>query len=638
MRSDRHSKPPSTTCHFISEQTMRQLDYVINQCKGAIYAGTPIIFLESDDIGLIDDIINNGRVFPFWYNHPGEGWKPSPSDGCMGQLPDNIVVMDHDLRRGFEDFRNGLIFNNNRKSTYRTPDSNTCYITSSGAERVNFLMAVRNFTFANIPGHDNKAEELLNQHVAYYLSAPRHDWIRRCTIMLQSPDIYVPRGLENFVEVITVPPLGDDEIREIIEEEAKKRGDKPYESLMKVLVVNLRGFNPRSIRDILGRIDLECNGIFNPETERIGIRIIKDMKSQKLKKEGLLKLKNVDPKRNVSGLGNISRWLNERVELFKDPLLARERWHIAPPKGILVSGIPGTGKSALANKIASIFDIPLLQFDMGSVLGKYTGESEGNMRRVLRLAESMSPCVLWIDEIEKAFSSASSSGDADGGQGKRLFGLFLTWMQEKTFPCFIFATANNISALPPEFLRRGRFDRKFYTFMPTKNDCIEIFRSIIRSNNTKETEHFPKETYSDAFLSQILDFCGSRGKFMTGADIEGIIEDAKFSYYNRHWRNNPSADGIYRADLFRRELEDAIMDVQTYGETDMEKIVTCLLDLSKNMFAPASSSDIIDIRKVDPRKITIPQYAGQPNGYDEYLYQHIQKQIDFLHKKAYPND
>lgn len=619
---------------------MQQLDYVINQCKGAIYAGTPIILLESDDMGLIDDIINNRRVCPFWYYHPNDGWKPTPFDGCQGQLPDNIVVVDHTLTRSFENFANGkfLTFNNQRKSTYRTPDSDTCYITSSGSEKINFLMAVRNFHCVNIPGHENKAEELLNQHVAYYLSAPRHDWIRRCTIILQSPDIYVPRGLEKFVEVITVPPLADDEIREIILKEAEKRGDKSYESLMKVLVVNLRGFNPRTIRDILGRIDLECNGIFNPEAERTGIRIIKETKSQMLKKEGLLKLKHVDPKSIVSGLENISTWLDERIELFNDPLLAREKWHIDPPKGILVSGIPGTGKSALANTIACTFNIPLLQFDMGSVLGKYTGESEGNMRRVLRLAESMSPCVLWIDEIEKAFSSASSSGDADGGQGKRLFGLFLTWMQEKTFPCFIFATANNVSALPPEFLRRGRFDRKYYTFMPTKNDCIEIFRSIIRSNNSQNAEHFPKETYSDAFLSHILEFCGAKGKFMTGADIKGIVEDAKFAYYNHHWRNTPSADGTYRPELFRKELEDAIMDVQTYGETDMEKIVTCLLDLSKNMFAPASSSNIIDIRKVNPREITIPPFSGHPNGYDEYLYERIQKQIEFLHKKAHPND
>lgn len=617
---------------------MRQLDYVINQCKGAIYAGTPIIFLESDDMGLIDDLINNRRVFPFWYNYPGEGWKSSPSDGFAGQLPDNIMVVNHDLSKGFDDFGKCLLFNKTYKSTYRTPNSSTCYITSFGPEKINFLLGVRNFTCCNVPGHENSAEKVLNQHVAYYLSAPRHDWIRRCTIILQSPDVYVPRGLENFVEVITVPPLDDDEISEIITEEAKKRGDNPYDSLLKVLVVNLRGFNPRSIRDILNRIDLECNGIFNPETERVGVKIIKEIKSQKLKKEGLLKLKAVDPNRVVSGLGNISTWLDQRVDLFKDPLLAREKWHIVPPKGILVSGIPGTGKSALANKIACTLEVPLLQFDMGSVLGKYTGESEGNMRRVLRLAESMSPCVLWIDEIEKAFSSASSSGDADGGQGKRLFGLFLTWMQEKTFPCFIFATANNISALPPEFLRRGRFDRKFYTFMPTKSDCIEIFRSIIRSNNTRKAEHFPKETYSDAYLSQILEFCGSKGKFMTGADIEGIVEDAKFSYYNRYWRNNPSADGIYRPDLFRREIENAIMDVQTYGETDMEKIVTCLLDLSKNKFAPASSSDLVDIRCVDPRKIAVPPYAGQSNGYDEHLYDHIQKQIDYLHKKAYPND
>lgn len=618
---------------------MRQLDYVINQCKGAIYAGTPIIFLESDDMGLIDDIINNGRVFPFRYNHPDRGWSATPTPGCVGQLPDNIVVVDYDLRRGFENFGNVLTFNNQRRSTYRSPDSDTCYITSKGTEKVNFLMGVRNFRSPDPHRHDSNAEELLNQHVAYCLSAPRHDWIRRCTIILQSPDIYVPRGLENFVEVITVPPLDDEEIGEIIAEEARKRGETPYDSLLKVLVVNLRGFNPRTVRSILGRIDLECNGIFNSETERTGIAIIKAVKSQMLKKEGLLKLKDVDPRRTVSGLDNISAWLNERVELFTDPLMARERWHIEPPKGILVSGIPGTGKSALANKIAGTLGIPLLQFDMGSVLGKFTGESEGNMRRVLRLAESMSPCVLWIDEIEKAFSSASSSGDADSGQGKRLFGLFLTWMQEKTFPCFIFATANDISALPPEFLRRGRFDRKFYTFMPTKDDCVEIFRSIIRSNNTGGAEPFPAETYSDTYLSEIVEFCGEHGKFMTGADIEGIVDDAKFAYYRRCRRDGAeAAGGIYRPGLFKEELKKAVLDVQTYGETDMEKIVKCLFDLARNRFAPASSSSLVDIRGVDPQNIVMPPMPERLRGYDRRLYERIKQRVDSLHKKAYPND
>ncbi|MDE7190614.1 MAG: AAA family ATPase, partial [Muribaculaceae bacterium] len=249
------------------------------------------------------------------------------------------------------------------------------------------------------------------------INSNEDDDIRKCVIILQSSSVQIPKGLEPYVELIEVPKLKDDEICEIIVDFAKDRGEVPYDNLLQPLIVNLRGFNTRKIKDILNRLYLHCQGLFTIKCEEEGIKLIRTVKEQMLKKEGLLKLKYVDKNTYVSGLDQLTEWLVDRAELFRDPIKAETQWNLSTPKSILVSGVPGTGKSALANQIAMVFDLPILQFDMGSVLGKYSGESEANMRKVLKLAESMSPCVLWIDEIEKAFSSASSSGDSDGGQG-----------------------------------------------------------------------------------------------------------------------------------------------------------------------------------------------------------------------------
>lgn len=408
-------------------------------------------------------------------------------------------------------------------------------------------------------------------------------------------------------------------------------------------MVNLRGFTPRKIKEILQRIQLECNGIFNIEGEETGVNLIRSVKEQMLKKEGLLTLVKTNPDMNVSGLDNITNWIKQRAELFNDPIKTEKLWNLSTPKGILVSGIPGTGKSALANEIAKIFaSLPLLQFDMGSVLGKYSGESEANMRRVLKLAESMSPCILWIDEIEKAFSSASSSGDADGGQGKRLFGQFLTWMQEKKAPCFIYATANEINKLPPEFLRRGRFDQKFFTFMPTKEDCIAIVKgNFIRYNRGgKPFSKILSSPHLDNKLCQFIEFCGQRGKFMIGADIEGIIKDAMFSYYSKYWYGKLNQPESYDSEKFFIELEEAVIKVQTYGETDMDKIADRLMLLAMSKFSPASTSNnLISLEDVDVRNISIPEYKGthdDNNTYDKLLYDKIKAEIEFIHSKKNP--
>lgn len=186
---------------------------------------------------------------------------------------------------------------------------------------------------------------------------------------------------------------------------------------------------------------------------------------------------------------------------------------VTMPKGVLIAGVPGCGKSLSAKAAGSLFEVPLLRLDMGRLMGKYLGESEKNMREAIQLAEAISPCVLWVDELEKAFAGISSRG---GGAevATRLFGTFLTWMQEKTSAAFVVATANDIMKLPPELLRKGRFDEIFYVSLPNKEERRKIFEIHLNKRRKQDIDKIDM----DVLVSQTEGY--------SGADIEGIVSES----------------------------------------------------------------------------------------------------------------
>jgi len=200
--------------------------------------------------------------------------------------------------------------------------------------------------------------------------------------------------------------------------------------------------------------------------------LILDVKKQKISQSGLIEFfPRQETFAGVGGLKNLKQWLGTRKEAFSEEA---KSFGIDPPRGVLLLGIQGCGKSLMAKAVAQEWELPLLRLDTGSLYSKFIGETETNVREAIRLAESMAPVVLWIDEIEKAFTSPSGS-DADGGVSARLLGTFLSWMQEKKAPVFVVATANNIQMLPPELLRKGRFDEIFFMDLPCPEERAEIF-------------------------------------------------------------------------------------------------------------------------------------------------------------------
>jgi SpoVK/Ycf46/Vps4 family AAA+-type ATPase len=214
----------------------------------------------------------------------------------------------------------------------------------------------------------------------------------------------------------------------------------------------------------------------------------------------------------IGGLENLKEWLKRKSKIYREINKAKT-FGVDMPKGVLIAGVPGCGKSLTAKVTASLFDIPLLRLDIGKILGKYVGESEENMRKAIALAEAISPCVLWVDELEKAFAGIGAGGDGNEVT-VRLFGAFLTWMQEKTSTVFVIATANDITKLPPELMRKGRFDEIFFVGLPKPEERKKIFEIHINKRR--------KNDFSSIDISKLVD----KTDGYSGADIEGVVKES----------------------------------------------------------------------------------------------------------------
>ncbi len=225
---------------------------------------------------------------------------------------------------------------------------------------------------------------------------------------------------------------------------------------------------------------------------------------------------------NVGGLASLKDWLRMRESAFTSK--ARE-YGLPAPKGIALIGIPGTGKSLTAKMIGGLWRLPLLRLDVGSLFGSLVGKSEERTRRALRLAETIAPCILWIDEMEKALAH----GGLDSGTSTRVFGSILTWMQEKSSPVFVVATANDISSLPPELLRRGRFDEIFFLDLPNYQERLEIFAVHLRKRRRLAQDYDIKAL-------------ATRSEGYVGSEIEQAVIDAMYLGFNDHAREFSTQD------------------------------------------------------------------------------------------------
>ena len=255
---------------------------------------------------------------------------------------------------------------------------------------------------------------------------------------------------------------------------------------------------------------------------------------------------------DVGGLNSLKDWLKKRGKAFG---LGAKDFGLDIPRGILLLGIPGTGKSLSAKAIANTWRFPLLRLDIGKVYAGIVGASEENIRNALNLAEAISPCVLWIDEIEKGLSGVKSSGSTDGGTSSRVLGTFLTWLQEKKKPVFVVATANDVSQLPPELLRKGRVDEIFFVDLPTEKAREEILSICLKRKKRNPTDFN-------------LDSLAKKAKGFSGAEIEEAIKEALFTAFDAGEQINDRyiVDAMNRTYPLSKTMAEAIKSLREWAK------------------------------------------------------------------------
>lgn len=381
------------------------------------------------------------------------------------------------------------------------------------------------------------------------------------TIFILSETTVIPRELENYITMFDIPLPTTSEILTIINEFIADLEISVEQDTINDIALSLKGLNEFQIKQILN-LAYQDGGCIDKEDKLLILR----EKEQFIKKAGMLEIVNFSETINdIGGLENLKEWLARKAKVFSN-LDKAIKFGVDVPKGIMIIGMTGCGKSLTAKATASLFEIPLVRLDVGRLLGKYVGESEENMRKALKLSEAISPCVLWIDEIEKAF--AGVGGDGGGNDvTTRLFGQFLTWMQEKENTVFIVATANDISRIPPEFFRKGRFDELFFVDLPNGEE-----RRKIIDIHLKKRKKWNKGIDSIALIKETDGF--------NGADLEAVVKDTIEMAF---------IDG--KESITTEDLLKSVKDTKSIPSTLKDKIKDKISTIDKIDIKPASKED-----------------------------------------------
>lgn len=333
-------------------------------------------------------------------------------------------------------------------------------------------------------------------------------------VVFLSPMLKVPPELEKEMAVVDYKLPEKEELAEIVRDIAGSLGGKGGEEaqdgqrLDKIVEAAL-GLTAEEAENVLAKSLVE-KGKFD-------IGIILSEKEQIIRKSGVLEYYHADEEmKEVGGLEQLKSWLSKRGKAFSP---TARKFGLPEPRGILLLGIPGCGKSLTAKAISSLWQLPLLKLDVGKVFSSLVGSSEENVRRAIATAESIAPSILWLDEMEKGFSGLGSSGQTDGGTTARVFGTFLTWLQEKKTPVFVVATCNNVKELPPELLRKGRFDEIFFVDLPSREERKEIFKI-----------HLEKRQRNPAGFN--LEKLADGTKDFSGSEIEEIVVSALYDAFD----------------------------------------------------------------------------------------------------------
>jgi ATP-dependent 26S proteasome regulatory subunit len=374
------------------------------------------------------------------------------------------------------------------------------------------------------------------------------------TVVIVSPMLEMPAELEKDVTIIDFDLPRANDFTALLDRIIEEVKDNPklnvnVNSRMREQIVHaLLGLTLAEAENVLAKTLVQHRGLGQPSLD-----VINAEKKQIIRKSGLLEYYDTqETMESVGGLDALKSWLVKRSIVFSEQA---RTYGLPAPKGVLLLGVQGCGKSLMAKTISNIWQLPLLRFDVGRVFGSLVGSSEQNTRRAIQVAESVAPVVFWIDEVDKAFRGSRGSGaSTDAGTSSRVFSTFLTWLSEKKSPVFVVATANDISALPPELLRKGRFDEIFFVDLPSSQERQDIFRVHLKKRKL-DPATFNLETLAGA----------SDG--YSGAEIEEAIISAMFdAFYDKQELTTPRVlNSLQQAVPLSRTMKEDIDELRKWA-------------------------------------------------------------------------
>ena len=341
----------------------------------------------------------------------------------------------------------------------------------------------------------------------------------RRTVIITAPELAVPPELTTLVEYFDLPLPDRERLRDIVHD-TFTRLSKTYTLKLQLdaagvdaIAANLRGLTEEEADRAISQA-LVTRYSLCPET----VTDVLEAKKQLLRHSGMLEfIEASDSMAAVGGLENLKHWLAQRRGAWEDGARA---FGLEPPHGVIILGVQGCGKSLCARAVAGEWKLPLVKFDTSAVYDKYIGETEKRIRKVFQVAEGLAPCVLWIDELEKVFAgSGPDSASADAGVSSRLLASFLSWMQDRKSPVFVAATCNNVTVLPPELIRKGRFDELFFVDLPNQAERRQIFSIQLAKRKRNPTDFDLKAAASAA-------------KGYSGAEIDAAVQGAMYAAYS----------------------------------------------------------------------------------------------------------
>ena len=459
--------------------------------------------------------------------------SPTKNDRKILDLNEDSID-EHDLSEGVIDFKNKKsekdleVYSN----LYTYFSDIVEYESHFDRERI-FLF--RNFSHAL---DDPKIQSLLKLFTMKY---ERGDYDRLTTILIvdKKPIVDLPLGIEKLLTIVDILAPNENEIYEYINGlglvVSNHYSEQEKSAVLKNFTRTLQGLQFYEIKQIINSSIVRTGGVISDKT----ISIALEEKKNIVKKSGIIEVVDTDITFDeVGGLENLKKDLNAKAKIYQHLSLAADL-RIPLPKGILIIGMPGCGKSMIAKSIAEKFGVSLLRLDVNRLMGQYVGQSERNLRRALETAEAAHPCVLWIDEIEKAFAGSSGHGENDM-LVMRLMGHFLTWMQERKTAVYIVATANDV--MRPEFMRKGRFDEVYFVDFPTFDERVDILKkkiqrydrddSIFDFSEIKSGGLYNKEALGE--ISKMMTANESKSGGFSGSEIECVVNmviESKFIEY-----------------------------------------------------------------------------------------------------------